>query len=218
MTESSSVRLLGYYRSSTTYRTRIALNLKGIAFESIDIRLDRGAQHDDAFMQMNPMAAVPVLEIDGLELLQSPAIIDYLEEHYPAPALLPSDTVPRQRVREFSALIGCDVHPVNNLRILQYLRAEFGADTESINAWNRHWMSKGFTAFEALLNGTDRAPGYCVGDRTTIAECFLLPQLYNARRFEVDLARYPEISKIEHRCLNETAFIHAHPDQFKPTD
>lgn len=218
MAESTSVRLLGYYRSSTTYRTRIALNLKGIAFESIDVRLDRGAQHDDAFTQKNPMAAVPVLEIDGLELLQSPAIIDYLEEHYPEPGLLPSDTAPRQRVRELSALIGCDIHPVNNLRILQHLRAEFGADTEAIGAWNRHWMSKGFSAFEALLNRTERTPGYCVGEDTTVAECFLLPQLYNARRFDVDLARYPGIVEIERRCLAERAFIDAHPDQFKPAD
>ncbi|MEO0363874.1 MAG: maleylacetoacetate isomerase [Pseudomonadota bacterium] len=214
----ATAKLHGYYRSSTTYRTRIALNLKGIEFESVDVRLDKGAQHTDEFHARNPMGAVPVLEIDDLQLLQSPAIIDYLEEQYPTPALLPAHAMPRQRAREFSALIGCDIHPVNNLRILNHLRSEYDADSTAIGRWNRHWMSAGFTAFETLLGVTEREAAFCVGDQITMAECYLIPQLYNARRFELDLTPFPCIVEVERHCLEHPAFVAAHPDRFKPND
>ena len=208
----SQATLHGYYRSSTSYRTRIALNLKGIEFAAIDVRLDRGAQHEEAFRALNPMGAVPVLEIDGLRLVQSPAIIDYLEERTPTPAFYPGDVAARQRVREFAALVGCDIHPVNNLRVLQYLRANHAADSEAVGTWCRHWMAEGFGAFEKMLAATPRDTTFCVGDGITAAEIYLLPQLYNARRFDLDLDPYPAIRAIEAHCLALAPFSAAHPD------
>lgn len=216
MAQTESARLYGYYRSSTSYRTRIALNLKGIAFEHIDIRLDRGAQLESEFTAMNPMNAVPVLEMDSLRLIQSPAILEYLEEQYPDPRLLPTPTPARQRVRELAALVGCDIHPVNNLRVLKFLRSEHHADDQAIATWYRHWINAGFAAYETLLTQTDRAEGYCVGETTSLAEVFLIPQIYNASRFEVDMTPYPEIASIDSRCASDPAFSAAHPDRFKP--
>ncbi|MEL7310093.1 MAG: maleylacetoacetate isomerase [Pseudomonadota bacterium] len=214
----ATTRLHGYYRSSTTYRTRIAMNLKGLPFEAIDVRLDLGAHRQADFLAENPMGAVPVVEIDGMKLLQSPAILDYLEETYPEPLLLPSDVRQRQRVRELSALIACDIHPINNLRVLKHLGATYGANQEQIAQWNRHWMSIGFDGFQTLLEETPRQSGYCVGEQITLAEVYLLPQVYNARRFDLDLSAYPLIEEIEAHCLTLSAFKDAHPDRFKPVD
>jgi maleylpyruvate isomerase len=151
-----------------------------------------------------------------LSLLQSPAILDYLEEHYPDPRLLPEPAPARQRVRELSALVGCDIHPVNNLRVLKYLRREFEADDARIAEWYRHWIAEGFSAYEKLLGATDRTAGFCVGAATSMAEIYLLPQIYNARRFDLDMTPYPRIAEIEARCLDLSEFRNAHPDQSKP--
>lgn len=203
--------LYGYYRSSTSYRLRIMLALKGIDYRTEVVRLDRGEQHDDSFTALNPMGAVPVVGIDGRMLVQSPAIIDYLEEQYREPALLPDDVDDRQRVREIVALIACDIHPVNNLRVLQRLRRMHGLNDEQIGDWYRHWIDKGFAALETMIGGD--ATRFCVGDKQTLAEVYLVPQIYNARRFDVDMGNYPGLQSIDAHCAGIAAFVDAHPDR-----
>ena len=143
--------LYGYYRSSTSYRLRILLNLKGIAHDIRPVALDRGEQLEPAFRALNPMGGVPVLEIDGLRLVQAPAMIDYIEERYGEPALLPDASAPRQRVREITSLVACDIHPLNNLRVLKHLRAEYGLDDDAVGTWYRHWIDAGFGALERMI-------------------------------------------------------------------
>lgn len=214
----AAVTLYGYYFSSTSYRTRIALNLKGLDYDTIDIRLDRGAQLEDDFRAVNPMAAVPVLDIDGRRLVQSPAILDYLDEHYPAPQLLPTDIDQRQRVREISALIACDIHPVNNLRVLKYLRAKHGCGDDDIGSWYRHWIRQGFKPLEQMLAQTSTAQRFAVGDSVSLADVYLVPQVANARRFAVDLADYPTLAAIDAHCQQLPAFAAAHPGRHAPAD
>ena len=202
--------LYGYYRSSTSYRLRIMLALKGIDYDTRVVRLDRGEQHEEGFTALNPMGAVPVVAIDGRMLVQSPAIIDYLEEQYREPALLPDDIDDRQRVREVVALIACDIHPVNNLRVLQRLRRVHGLNDEQIADWYRHWIDVGFSALETMLGGG--TPRYCVADTLSLAEVYLVPQIYNARRFDVDMGDYPALQAIDAQCADIAAFRDAHPD------
>ncbi|MEM9171522.1 MAG: maleylacetoacetate isomerase [Pseudomonadota bacterium] len=208
-----SLRLYGYYRSSTSYRTRIALNLKGLEYETIKVSLAQGAQHEDKFTAINPMAAVPVLEIDDLTLTQTPAIFQYLEEQCPQPALLPSDPRRRQQVRQLANIIECDIHPLNNLRVLKYLRDTLSANDDQVGDWYRHWVSQGFAAIESALSSSSSNNRYCVGDAPTYADVALVPQVYNARRFNTDLSAFPKLVAID-ASLNEIdAFALAHPDQ-----
>lgn len=206
------MKLYGYYRSSTSYRVRIALNLKGVEYENVPVALDEGAQHEDEYRRLNPMGAVPALETDEGVVLQSPAILEYLEERYPEPALLPSDRRGRAQVRAMAALVACDIHPLNNLRVLKYLRGELGADRAAVSAWYAHWISKGFEPLERMV-AAESGGEYCHGEAPSIADVCLIPQIYNARRFEVALGDYPTLLAIDGHCGLLDAFAAAHPDR-----
>jgi maleylpyruvate isomerase len=200
-----------YYRSSAAYRVRIALNLKGLAAEEHYVHLRKGEQRDEAFLKLNPQGLLPAL-IDGETVIsQSLAIIEYLEETRPEPALLPPDAPGRARVRQLALAVACDIHPIDNLRVLGYLGSELGADEAAKAKWYRHWIVEGLGAIERLL--ADDATGeFCHGDRPGLADICLIPQLYNARRFETDLSPFPTVARIETACLKLDAFSWAAPD------
>ena len=202
----------GFFRSGTSHRLRIALNLKGVAtrYRAVNLRSDEQAM--PPYKAIHPQGLVPALTLDdGTTLIHSPAIIEWLEERYPTPALLPASAQDRARVRALAALIGCDIHPINNRRILQYLRAHFNADESAVNAWCGTWCSAGFDAFEALLAQDKARGGFCFGAAPTIADVYLVPQVESARRFGVDMARWPLISAVDAACATLPAFAHAVP-------
>ncbi|MGO4410379.1 MULTISPECIES: maleylacetoacetate isomerase [unclassified Brevundimonas] len=201
--------LHGYWRSGTSYRTRIALNLKGLAYQTAPVDLRAGAQRSEAYRALNPQGLVPALEVDGLVLTQSPAIVEWLEETCPTPPLLPSNAADRACVRAMAALIGCDVHPLNNLRVLKAVK-DLGADQAGVDAWARRWIVEGFHALEAQV--VRHGEGWCFGGGPTLADCYLIPQIYSARRFNVDLTAFPRLLEIEMRADLHPAFIAAHPD------
>ncbi len=202
--------LHGYWRSGAAYRTRIALALKGLAYEQQGVDLRTGAQRSEAFVALNPQGMVPALEVNGVVLTQSPAILEWLEEAHPAPALLPADPVDRARVRAMAALIGCDIHPLNNLRVGKALRETFGADQAAVDAWAARWILPGFEALEALV--TLHGVGWCFGSAPTLADCYLIPQIYSARRFNVPLEAFSRLLAIDAAAAVHPAFIAAHPD------
>lgn len=204
------MRLFTYWRSSAAYRVRIALALKGIAVEQVPVHLVRngGEQHAPAYRALNPQERVPALELDdGTLLIQSPAILDYLEEIHPAPPLLPQGPVARAQVRAVAGIIGCDIHPPNNASQLAYLRQILGHDEAQVSAWIARWVRDGFRAVEALI-GTE---GYCFGPEPGLADVFLVPQLYAARRFRVPLEDFPRILRVEALAATHPAFAAAHP-------
>jgi maleylacetoacetate isomerase len=205
------VKLYTYFRSSAAYRARIALNLKGISYEMASIHLTRGGgqQHGAAYRAVNPQGRVPALALDnGETLIQSLAIMEYLEEAFPTPPLLPSDPVARAHVRALAQVIACDIHPLNNTSPLFYLKNTLKQDQETINAWYAHWVTVGFEAVEALLR-----PGpYAFGDKVTLADVCLVPQVANARRFNVPLDKFPKIVAVDAACLQLPAFDRARPD------
>ena len=202
--------LYDYFRSSASYRVRIALNLKGLAYDSVPVSLLDNAQRAPEYLSKNPQGLVPAL-LDGEQLLtQSLAICEYLEETYPQPALLPNDTIGRARVRALALSIACDIHPLNNLRVLRRLEAQFAADQAGKDAWYQHWIQSGFEAFEQQIQSTHGH--YCFGDTVTLADLALVPQVYNARRFNCDLSAYPTMLAIEQRCLALDAFARATPE------
>ena len=205
------MKLYGYYRSSASYRVRIILNFKGRAWDYVPVLLNEAEHHGKAFRSINPMGFVPVLVDGDAKLSQSPAIAEYLEERYPWPALLPADPGPRAEVREVQNLIGCDIHPLQNLRVLQHLKQEYGQDDAATAAWCRHWIGAGFDAIEALAQARSAEGRFCVGDRPSLADVWLVPQLYNARRWEVDLAAWPTLVGIGRHCETLDAFAAAHP-------
>lgn len=205
--------LYGYWRSSAAYRVRIGLGLKGLAWQDRPVHLvrDGGEQHSAAHAARNPQQLVPVLEHDGVVLTQSLAILEYLDEAFPhTPALLPVDAAGRGRVRALAQLIACDVHPLGNLRVMQYLGRELAADEAARLAWTRHWMAEGFAAMQAMLAA--RPGRFCHGDTPGMADCCLIPQLYNARRFNLDLGAYPQLLAVEQACLALPAFAAAAPE------
>jgi maleylacetoacetate isomerase len=209
------MKLYTYFRSSAAYRVRIALNLKGLPYEAVPVHLVRhgGEQLADDYRAVNPSALVPALQDDAATITQSMAIVEYLEETHRAVPLLPADPLARARVRELAQMVACDIHPLNNLRILRYLVRTLGISEEAKNEWYRHWVMEGFAALEGHL-ARDPAPGrFCHGDTPTIADCFLVPQVYNAARFDVDMAPYPRIAAIDAACATLPAFIAAHPAQ-----
>jgi maleylpyruvate isomerase len=205
------VKLYSYFRSSAAYRTRIALNLKGLAFETVSIHLirDGGQQHAPEFRAVNPQQRVPALALDtGEVLLQSLAIMEYLDEVYPDPQLLPKDPIERAQVRAVVQIIACDIHPLNNVGPLNYLRSALKADQSTIREWYRHWIVTGFEAVEALIR-----PGpYAFGRSVTMADICIVPQVANARRFKVPLERFPNIIAIDAAATELAAFDAARPD------
>ena len=203
--------LYGYFRSSTSYRTRIAMNLKGLDYDSISVNLAQDEQLQSAFKSINPQGLVPAIQVDELVLYQSPAILEWLEEVYPEHALLPKDATGRMQVRALSALIGCDIHPLNNRRILQYLRRELSVAEDEVMTWCSRWISEGFSALERRLAADKNRGAFCYGNSPTFADCYLIPQVSSARRFKVDLTSYPNIVAIDAHCRTLKAFADADP-------
>lgn len=209
------MKLYSYFRSSAAYRVRIALNLKGIDYETVPVHLikDGGQQRSDSYKALNPTGLVPTLVDGDVAIGQSMAILEYLEETHPEPALLPADAAGRARVRAIAQTIACDIHPLNNLRVLQHLKHEMGVDEDAKNAWYRHWIDVGLTGIEGMLAGNPKTGRFCHGDQVTLADVLLVPQVYNARRFECDLSAMPTILRIVEACEALDAFARAEPSQ-----
>jgi maleylpyruvate isomerase len=207
--------LHGYFRSSASYRVRIALNLKKLRYEYRSVHLSRGGGEQLApeFRALNPQSLVPVLEHEGRRLTQSLAILEYLEETWPEPALLPSAPFERARVRSLALAVACEIHPLNNLRVLGYLTTTLGATTDAKDQWYRHWVGLGLGALERELQSSASTGDFCHGLTPTIADCCLIPQLFNARRFACDLTAYPRLVAIEEACLALPAFRDAAPER-----
>lgn len=205
------LRLYSYFRSTAAYRVRIALELKGLDYDIVPVHLVEGAQRTDDYRAVNPQGLVPTL-VDGDTVIgNSPAILEYIEERHPAPSLLPAQPAGRARVRQIAALIACDIHPLNNLRVLKRLKETHGIDPLA-DGWYAHWVEEGFTALEALLAGSAATGLYCHGDSPTFADLYLAPQVYNARRFDIALDPYPVIERIDAACNALEPFRRAAPD------
>ena len=207
------MKLYGFFRSGTSHRLRIALALKGLPFETVPVDLRKDEHLSDAFRSINPQALVPALVDGPLVLTQSPALLEWLEDTHPTPALLPADAVSRARVRALAAVVGCDIHPVNNRRILNQLRASFGANEAAINAWCGQWIADGFDAYVALLAHSPEGSRFSWGTQPTLADVYLVPQIESARRFAVDLNRWPRLLEIERECMALSAFSDAAPSR-----
>ncbi|VCU69952.1 Maleylpyruvate isomerase [Pigmentiphaga humi] len=209
------MRLHSYFRSSASYRVRIALALKGLPYEYAAVHLlkDGGQQLQPQFRQLSPDALVPVLEDGGQALTQSLAIIEYLEETHPEPALLPATPVERARVRALALGIACDIHPLNNLRVLKYLKKPLGIEQEGRDEWYRHWVQSGLAALERALADSPHTGLCCHGDTPTLADLCLVPQVYNARRLKSDLSAMPTVVRVADYCASLPAFEAAHPDR-----
>lgn len=205
------MKLYGFFRSGTSHRLRIALNLKGLRYEQIPIDLRRDEHLGREYATLNPQRLVPALEVDGTILTQTPAIIEWLEERYPAPPLLPDVPEARAYVRALAAIIGCDIHPVNNKRILATLREEFGADEGAVNAWCFNWVEAGFDAYEALIGRASVAGRFSFGDTPTLADVYLIPQVESARRFNIDTSRWTRLAAVYAECMELEAFQRAAP-------
>ena len=208
----AGVKLYGYFRSSASYRVRIALNLKGLDYETVPVHLRRGAQHEPEYRRLNPQARVPVLAAGEAVFTQSLAIIEYLEETVPEPPLLPPDPLGRARVRALAAVIAADIQPLQNLMVLNYLTAELGHDEAAVRRWCRHWIGRGLGDFEALLVGGAQSGAYCHGEAPGLADLALVPQVYNARRFGCDLTACPTLQRIDAACRALPAFAAAAPE------
>ena len=206
------LKLYTYWRSSAAYRVRIALNLKGLAYESAPVHLAKDEQHADGFHAVNPQELIPVLLHGDRVMTQSLAIIEYLDEAFPDRPLLPATARERQRARAIAAMVACDIHPLGNLRVQQYLERDLGATQAQREDWTRHWIGKGFAAIEAMLAGNPSTGEFCEGDTPSIADCCLVPQVYNARRVGLDLNVFPQIARIDGNCARVEAFVLAHPD------
>lgn len=202
--------LYSYFRSSCSYRVRIALHLKGLDFETRAVHLVRGGgeQHSDSYVVLNPMRHVPILEHQGQTIAESVAILEYLEVVFPATPLIPNEPYLAARMRQVVEVINSGIQPLQNLKVLQYVEREYGGNKSN---WARHWIENGLESLERLLLQT--SDGFCVADRVSLADCFLVPQIYNARRFQVELDQFPTISAIDQRCRQLEAFHRAHPSQ-----
>jgi maleylacetoacetate isomerase len=207
------MKLYGYFRSSAAFRVRIALNLKGLAYEQASIHLRRNDQRAPDYLKLNPQGLVPALIDDGLVLSQSLAIVEYLEETHPEPPLLPRDPAGRARVRALAQAIACDIHPIDNLRVLRFLAKPMGHDEKQIETWFNHWIKEGFEGIEPILAADGKAGTFCHGDRPGLADLCLVPQVFNAKRYpSFDLKPYPAIMRIFDACLKLPAFEKAIPE------
>jgi maleylpyruvate isomerase len=209
------MKLYTFFRSSASYRVRIALNLKGLAYEQVPIHLRRGGgeQLSASYRSINPQALVPALEHDGRILTQSLAIIEYLNERYPNPPLLPDDSAERALVRAMALVIACEVHPIQNLRVLNYLKESHRQADDDVNRWARHWIDLGFSALSEMIESGPKPGKFCFGDSPTVADICLVPQLANARRFGCDLSRLKKLTDIEAQCNSLPAFSNAAPEK-----
>lgn len=207
------LKLYGYFRSSASYRVRIAMNLKELTYEQQSIHLSRdgGEQHAESFRALNPQRLVPVLDDGAVKLSQSLAILEYLEELYPDTPLMPADSYGRARVRQLMQLIACDIHPLNNLRVLNYLTGTLALTEQQKLEWIRNWVELGFEALEHQLAADSGGASFCHGNTPTLADCCLIPQIFNARRFDVDMSAYPTLVAIEKACQQLPAFQNAEP-------
>jgi len=208
------MQLYSFFNSSTSYRVRIALALKGLAYDYRGVNLRSGEQRSAEHRELSPVGGVPVLvDDDGVQLTQSLAIIDYLDARHPEPRLIPQDALLRARVLEVANLIACDIHPINNLRVLGYLQKELGVSAELKDAWYRHWVAEGLAAVEELLRRHGGEGPYCFGAEPTLADCCLVPQVGNAVRMGCDVARFERVMAVYRHCLEQAAFQQAAPAQ-----
>lgn len=208
----TSLVLHDYFRSSASFRVRIAMNLKGLEYERVEISLIAGDQRSDAYLEQNAQGFVPMLVVDGEPIIQSMAIVDWLDRAYPEPRLIPDEPMPRAVALARAQVIASDIHPLNNLRVLKYLTKDLGLNEQTKDRWIATWIAQGFEALEAMA-GEGR---YLGGDAPGIADCCLVPQMYNARRFEVPLDAYPRLVEIDAACMELAAIQRAHPDAVKP--
>ncbi|MES3025580.1 MAG: maleylacetoacetate isomerase [Pseudomonadota bacterium] len=209
------MKLYTYFRSSAAYRVRIALNLKGLEYEAVPVHLLKdGGQHlQSAYRAINPGALIPSLQDDGATVTQSLAIIEYLEETHPFMPLLPQGALDRARVRALAQMVACDIHPITNLRVLKYLTGTLGVSEDAKTAWYKHWVQEGLAVIEAHLAHAPETGRFCHGDSPSMADCCLVPQVFNALRFKVDMAAYPTVARIDAACAELPAFTAAHPSQ-----
>lgn len=205
------MKLYTYFRSSASYRVRIALAYKGIAHEAAYVSLPKAEHQGDAYRGVNVQGLVPALEDGGRTLVQSLAIIEYLDERYPVPALLPKDPFERAYVRAVSQIIACEIHPLNNLRTLKHIRKAYKLDEAGVNTWYRHWIADGFAMLEGYLGRERRCGKYCNGDAISMADCCLVPQVFNAQRYDCEVAPYPRIMRIFEECMKLDAFAATQP-------
>jgi maleylacetoacetate isomerase len=206
------MKLYGYCRSSAAFRVRIALELKGIAYENAFIHLRKDEQKAASYLILNPTGLVPALEDEGQILIQSMSICEYLDETHPEPPLLPGHPADRARVRALAQIVACDIHPINNLRILRYLKNPLGQDEAAVTAWYNHWILEGFEALERIVSSDGQSEGFCHGDGPTLADLCLVPQVFNARRYDLDMAAFPTIRRIFDSCMELEAFQKAAPE------
>jgi maleylacetoacetate isomerase len=206
------MKLYSFFRSSAAFRVRIALNLKQIAYETVAVHLRRNDQSKPDYRAVNPQGLVPALQDSGLKLIQSLAIIEYLDEVHPDPPLLPKDPADRARVRALAEIVACDIHPINNLRVLRYLTHDLSHEETAIAKWYNHWIAMGFEAVESLLASDARTGAFCHGDSPSLADVTLVPQVVNAERYRLDLKSYPTLVRIFENCMRLDPFIAAHPN------
>jgi maleylacetoacetate isomerase len=208
------MKLYGYFRSSAAYRVRIALQLKKLEVAQVSLHLRKGEQRNPEFLKRNPQGLVPALELDdGTLLTQSMAIVEYLDESFPTPPLLPSDAKGRARVRALAQAVACDIHPIDNLRVLTYITKDLGRTDAEMQGWYNHWIQQGFEALEAMLAGDPATGKFCHGDQPGLADICLVPQVLNAGRYQLDLSPYPTIKRINAACIGLPAFAAAHPSK-----
>lgn len=209
------MKLYTYFRSSAAYRVRIALNLKGLTYDAVPVHLlkDGGQQRQEEYRKINPSGLVPAFQDDRITLTQSMAIIEYLDERFPAVPLMPSDAPGRARVRELAQIIACDIHPLNNLRVLRHLVGELKLSEEAKTEWIQHWIREGLAGLEAHLARDPAAGPFSHGALPTMADCFLVPQVFNAQRFGIEISDYPNIARIHAHCIELPAFDAAHPSK-----